>query len=162
MSADRNGISGHSDVTIGDTPVALTLFKSSAFLIYLSLLQSVHVESESLMNISGPSIVATFRKTVHSPSSLIVLADSLDHNPETLSVKLGGSANGHNGIKSIISALGGEKGFYRFRIGIGRSESDQALYVMCKLSSHERQFWDDQGFDLVLAEIERVARKSIG
>jgi PTH1 family peptidyl-tRNA hydrolase len=113
------------------------------------------------MNISGPSVAVTFRKTVRSPTSLIALADSLDHRPETLSVKLGGSANGHNGIKSIITALGGETGFYRFRIGIGRDESDAATYVMRKLSSHERQFWDDQGLDLVLTELEKIARKNL-
>ncbi|KAF8228853.1 peptidyl-tRNA hydrolase [Tricholoma matsutake] len=143
MRADKAGISGQNTVTIGDTQLSLTLFKS-----------------KSLMNVSGPSVAATFRKTVRSPSSLIVIADSLDHGQESLSVKFGGSANGHNGIKSIISALGGEMGFYRFRIGIGRDESP-ATYVMGKLSSHERQFWDDEGLDLILAEIENVARKSL-
>lgn len=113
------------------------------------------------MNISGPSVAATLHKTARSPTSLIVLADSLDHKPETLSVKHGGSPNGHNGIKSIISALGGELGFYRFRIGIGRDDSAPATYVMGNLSSHERQFWDDQGLDLVLARIENVVCKSI-
>jgi peptidyl-tRNA hydrolase, PTH1 family len=111
------------------------------------------------MNISGPSVVSTLRKTVRRPSSLIVLADSLDHKPESLSVKLGGSANGHNGIKSIISALGGEMNFYRFRIGIGRHDSAAATYVMGKLSSHERQYWENQGLDSVLMNIEKIARK---
>lgn len=112
------------------------------------------------MNISGPSVAAAFRKTGQLPSSLIVISDSLSHKVETLTVRLGGSANGHNGVKSIISALGGETAFHRFRVGIGRDESDAASYVMRKLSSHERQFWDDQGLDLVLTEIEKVARNS--
>lgn len=160
MRADKAGISGQNTVTIGDTQLSLTLFKSSERFFLLALLQSPEFEAESLMNVSGPSVAATFRKTVRSPSSLIVIADSLDHGQESLSVKFGGSANGHNGIKSIISALGGEMGFYRFRIGIGRDESP-ATYVMGKLSSHERQFWDDEGLDLILAEIENVARKSL-
>ncbi|KAF8070108.1 peptidyl-tRNA hydrolase [Lyophyllum atratum] len=143
MSAERNGITGQGNVIIGETMVSLHLFKS-----------------KSLMNISGPSIAAAFRKTVQSPSSLIVLSDSLSHKVETLHARLGGSANGHNGVKSIISALGGEMNFYRFRVGIGRDETDAATYVMRKLSSHERQFWNDQGLDLVLSEIEKVALKS--
>jgi peptidyl-tRNA hydrolase, PTH1 family len=114
------------------------------------------------MNISGPSVAVTLRKSIQRPSSLIVLADSLDHKPEFLSVKHGGSPNGHNGIKSIISALGGEVNFYRFRIGIGRDNSDPATYVMGKLSSHERQYWDNEGLDLVLTEIEKIARKESG
>jgi peptidyl-tRNA hydrolase, PTH1 family len=116
--------------------------------------------TESLMNISGPSIAAAYRQSVSSPNSMIILADSLSHQVEALSVKLGGSANGHNGVKSIISALGGEMGFYRFRLGIGRDESDAATYVMRQLSSHERRYWSDEGLDLILKEIEKVALKA--
>ena len=109
------------------------------------------------MNISGPSIAAAFRKTGLPPSSLIVFSDSLSRGIETLHCRLGGSANGHNGLKSIISALGGESGFHQFRVGIGRDETDAAVYVMRRLSPHERRFWSDQGLDLVISEIERVA-----
>ena len=112
------------------------------------------------MNVSGPSIAAMYRKTVTSPKSLVVVADSLLHPVETLSVKLGGSTNGHNGVKSIIAALGGETDFYRFRVGIGRNETDAAAYVMCKLSPHERQFWANEGLDLILSELEHVVRKN--
>lgn len=91
---------------------------------------------------------------------MIVISDSLSHKVETLSARLGGSANGHNGVKSIISALGGEAGFYRFRVGVGRDESDAATYVMRKLSSHERQFWEDEGLDRVIDEIENVVKKN--
>ncbi|TFK44236.1 peptidyl-tRNA hydrolase [Crucibulum laeve] len=143
LSNQRGGYLGQKDVTIGDTLVSLTLFKS-----------------KSLMNISGPSIATIYRKTCSSPSSLVVLADSLSHKIETLSPRLGGSAQGHNGVKSIISALGGEMGFYRFRVGIGRDETDAATYVMRKLSSHEKRFWGEDGVDLVLNELEKVARKS--
>ncbi|KAG5641846.1 hypothetical protein DXG03_004105 [Asterophora parasitica] len=142
MSAERSGIAGHGDVLVGQTIVSLHLFKS-----------------KSLMNVSGPSIAAAYRKSVQSPSQLIVLSDSLSHKPEKLHVRVGGSANGHNGVKSIISALGGEMNFYRFRVGIGRDETDAAIYVMRKLSSHERQFWDNEGLDLVISEIEKVALK---
>lgn len=116
------------------------------------------------MNISGPSVAAALRKTVTSPSSMIIIHDSLSHRVETLSVKFGGSANGHNGLKSVISALGGEMGFHRFRVGIGRDQTDAADYVLRKLSSHERQCWGDdgEGIDLILREIERVVRRSGG
>lgn len=111
------------------------------------------------MNISGPSIVKAYRQTVNSPTSMIILSDSLSHRVGALSVKLGGSANGHNGIKSIIQALGGEMNFHRFRLGIGRNDSDAAEYVMGRLSSYERGFWSDEGLDLILPQIESVARK---
>jgi len=117
------------------------------------------------MNVSGPSIAAVLRNTVKSPNSMIVIHDSLTHKPNTLSVKYGGSANGHNGIKSLISALGGEMGFYRFRIGIGRESGvDAAEYVLRKLSSHDRQFWGEngEGLDLISREMWKVVAQSRG
>ncbi|KAF8629134.1 hypothetical protein AX17_005720 [Amanita inopinata Kibby_2008] len=143
LSVDRNGHIGHRILDVGDVPMSLTLFKS-----------------KSLMNICGPSIAATYRKTVTSPGSLIVITDSLQHRVESLSVKLGGSANGHNGVKSVIAALGGETAFYRFRIGIGRDETEAATYVMRKLPSHERHFWANEGLDLIFSELEKIARIS--
>ncbi|PPQ98777.1 hypothetical protein CVT24_003335 [Panaeolus cyanescens] len=141
----RDGFISNGQVLIGDTNVDVTLYKTKA-----------------LMNISGRPIVAALRQTNASPSSMIVLTDSLSHRVTSLSVKLGGSANGHNGVKSIISALGGDMAFYRFRLGIGRDQTDAADYVMQRLSSHERQFWNDEGVDLVLKEIEKIAKKSAG
>lgn len=89
---------------------------------------------------------------------MIVIHDSLSHKLEKVSYKLGGSANGHNGVKSVISALGGDANFHRLRIGIGRNDVDAAEYVLRKLSQHEREFWgeDGEGVDLVLSEVERV------
>ncbi|KAJ3878498.1 peptidyl-tRNA hydrolase [Lentinula edodes] len=144
MSSDRKGIIGQGIVTLGDTPVSLILYKSKSFI-----------------NISGPSIAEVYRTSVKSPNTMIVLQDSMSHRVEQLSVKLGGSANGHNGVKSIISSLGGEQGFYRFRLGIGeRSGTDAANFVMGKLTPHEREFWTEEGLDRVLEAIEIVAQKA--
>ncbi|KAF9264105.1 peptidyl-tRNA hydrolase [Marasmius fiardii PR-910] len=142
MSSERKGISGTDLVIIGETPVQLTLFKS-----------------KSAMNISGPSVAEAFRNSaIKHTKGLIVLQDSMSHRSEIVSARLGGSANGHNGIKSIVAALGGKQDFYRFRLGIGeRGGTDAAVYVMGKLSSHERQFWQDEGLDQILEEIEKVA-----
>jgi peptidyl-tRNA hydrolase, PTH1 family len=76
----------------------------------------------------------------------------------TLSPKFGGSANGHNGIRSTISALGSED-FFRLRLGIGRPESGSADYVLSRLPNFERQFWgtDGQGLDLVWGQIQKIA-----
>ncbi|KAJ3784184.1 peptidyl-tRNA hydrolase [Lentinula aff. detonsa] len=144
MSSDRKGIVGRGNVTLGDTPVSLILYKS-----------------KSLMNVSGPSIAEIYRTSVKSPNAMLVLQDSMSHKVEQLSVKLGGSANGHNGVKSIISALGGEQGFYRFRLGIGdRGGTDAANFVMGRLTPHEREFWTEEGLDRVLDEIEAISRKA--
>jgi PTH1 family peptidyl-tRNA hydrolase len=90
---------------------------------------------------------------------MIVVQDSLSHKIEKVFPKFGGFANGH---KSIISALGGEMGFHRLRIGIGRDQTDAAAYVLRKLSSHERQFWgaNGGGIELIVREIRNVARQN--
>ena len=110
------------------------------------------------MNISGPPVSMALRKTVRAPHSLVIIHDSLEHKPTVLSPKFGGSANGHNGVRSLISALG-TKEFHRLRLGIGRPDSDVAGYVLTRLPNYERQFWasDGPGPDLVWEHIQRIA-----
>jgi PTH1 family peptidyl-tRNA hydrolase len=77
-------------------------------------------------------------------------------------VRLGGSANGHNGIKSVISALRGDDNFWRIRVGIGKNEGvDTGEYVMVKLSAFEKAFWgvDGEGVDLVMINVGRVIKE---
>ena len=110
------------------------------------------------MNITGPCVASALKHSGIPPSSMIVIHDSLSHKPTALSPKFGGSANGHNGVRSVIAALRGNTDFHRLRIGIGRVDSDVAEYVLEKLSSFERQFWstDGEGIDLVLNAIADI------
>ena len=59
-----------------------------------------------------------------------------------IKVKTGGSARGHNGLKSCVSSLGG-MAFAQIGVGIGRPESresrDVANYVLKKMSAVEVQ-----------------------
>lgn len=93
------------------------------------------------MNISGPPVATALKTLSIPPSHMIVVHDSLDHKPMKVSAKWGGSASGHNGVRSIIASLGGTKDFHRLRIGIGRDQSDPADYVLRHLSPEERDFW---------------------
>ena len=71
------------------------------------------------MNESGGPLaaVSTFYKI--GPDRLVVVHDELDLPFDTLRVKRGGGDNGHNGLRSVRSALG-TGDFYRVRVGIGR------------------------------------------
>lgn len=114
------------------------------------------------MNISGHSVLEALKQSVKTPASMIVIHDSLGHKPETLSYRFGGSANGHNGVKSVIASLR-TMDFHRFRIGIGRDESvDPSEYVLSNLPPKEWHFWgkEGQGMDVVLREIGKVAKQS--
>jgi peptidyl-tRNA hydrolase, PTH1 family len=69
------------------------------------------------MNESGASVqgAMTFHKL--PPASVTVFHDELDLAAGKLRVKKGGGAAGHNGLRSIDSAVGRE--YWRVRLGIG-------------------------------------------
>ena len=76
---------------------------------------------ETYMNLSGISVAALVREleiTIPSPD-LIVIYDELDLPLGTIRIRERGSANGHNGVKSVSGALGTEE-WLRIRIGVGK------------------------------------------
>lgn len=115
------------------------------------------------MNLSGPPVASALSQAGLLPTSLVVLHDSLSHKPLVISPKFGGSANGHNGIRSIIAASRIGADFHRLRLGIGKNEGqDAADYVMASLSPVEREFWgpDGKGVDAAWKHIERIIQQS--
>jgi PTH1 family peptidyl-tRNA hydrolase len=80
---------------------------------------------ETYMNLSGLSAAALVRELeIPIPSTsgtpdLIVLYDELAFPLGKIRIAERGSANGHNGVKSISGALGTEE-WLRIRIGIGK------------------------------------------
>jgi PTH1 family peptidyl-tRNA hydrolase len=76
---------------------------------------------ETYMNLSGISVAALVRELeIPIPSSdLVVIYDELDLPLGTIRIRERGSANGHNGVKSISGALGTEE-WLRIRIGVGK------------------------------------------
>ena len=116
------------------------------------------------MNLSGPCVAKALRELNLPHTSMVVVHDSLDHAPSTLSPKFGGSANGHNGVRSIISALGGKADFHRLRIGIGRGEGSIADFVLSPISSSERAHWGEggRGIDMVCTTLSQITTKIQG
>jgi peptidyl-tRNA hydrolase, PTH1 family len=93
---------------------------------------------QEYMNVSGQAVarVAGFWK-VTLPDTIVV-HDELDLPFERLKLGAGGGPGGHNGVKSIISALG-DPGFPRVRVGIGRPASgrDPADWVLSDFTRAE-------------------------
>jgi PTH1 family peptidyl-tRNA hydrolase len=79
------------------------------------------VKPETFMNLSGLSVAALIQELeIPVPSEdLIVLYDELDLPLGMIRVRKRGSANGHNGVKSISGVLGTEE-WLRIRIGVGK------------------------------------------
>ncbi len=74
---------------------------------------------ETYMNLSGLSVAALIQELEISREDLIVLYDELAFPLGRLRINERGSANGHNGVKSISEALGTEE-WLRIRIGVGK------------------------------------------
>jgi peptidyl-tRNA hydrolase, PTH1 family len=74
---------------------------------------------ETFMNLSGLSVAALIQEFEISPADIIVLYDELALPLGTIRIRERGSANGHNGVKSISGVLGTEE-WLRIRIGVGK------------------------------------------
>lgn len=74
---------------------------------------------ETFMNLSGLSVAALIQELEISSEDLIVLYDELAFPLGRLRINERGSANGHNGVKSISDVLGTEE-WLRIRIGVGK------------------------------------------
>src|SRR6266550_2847861 len=73
---------------------------------------------ETFMNLSGLSVRELLAEyQADATSDLIVIYDELDFPLGTIRIRQRGSSAGHNGMESIIGALGTEE-FLRIRLGI--------------------------------------------
>ena len=82
--------------------------------------ETVHLlKPQSFMNVCGPAVARLSRKLHLGPADLIVVFDDLDLPLGAVRVRMRGSAGGHNGVRSIIAALGTDA-FRRVKVGIGR------------------------------------------
>jgi len=77
------------------------------------------VKPETYMNLSGLSVAALIQEFEISPEDIVILYDELALPLGTIRIRERGSANGHNGVKSISGVLGTEE-WLRIRIGVGK------------------------------------------
>jgi PTH1 family peptidyl-tRNA hydrolase len=75
-----------------------------------------------------------------SPADIVVIHDELDIDFGRIRLKLGGGEGGHNGLRSVASALG-TKDFQRVRVGVGRppGRQDAAAFVLDPFNAVERK-----------------------
>src|SRR5439155_919335 len=77
------------------------------------------VKPQSFMNVSGPSVRHVLLPLGAGPEDLVLVYDDIDMALGKVRTRLRGSAGGHNGVQSVIDALGTEA-IRRVKIGIGR------------------------------------------
>lgn len=97
------------------------------------------IEPQTMMNASGLCVepAAAFYKI--PPQKIIIVSDEVALPVGKIRVREGGSAGGHNGLKSVIHALGSEA-FIRVRVGVGQKphpDMDLADWVLGTFSAQE-------------------------
>lgn len=87
------------------------------------------VQPQTFMNSSGKAIAFLAKKGI-KPEEMLVVHDELELPFGQMKFKMGGSAKGHNGLRSLMSFSSVD--FARLRFGIGRPERKEDVpdYVL--------------------------------
>ncbi len=98
---------------------------------------------QTYMNLSGLSVQGLVNKYRVPLPELIVVCDDLDLPLGKIRIRAAGGSAGHNGLKSIIAALGTQE-FARLRIGIGRPVVEAGKepvidYVLTGFNGNEKE-----------------------
>jgi PTH1 family peptidyl-tRNA hydrolase len=112
-------------------------------------------KAHAFMNENGPAFTSLARKQHVEPDHVIAVHDEIDLPLGALRVKFGGSAAGHNGVKSLAAAIR-TTDFYRVRLGVGRPAGrkdpvDWVLEDFGKREEAEISILVDDGADAVLS-----------
>jgi len=75
----------------------------------------------SFMNTSGPVVAKALRRVEAGPADLILVYDDIDLPLGIVRLRMKGSHGGHNGVRSVIEALGTQE-ITRVKVGIGRPD----------------------------------------
>ncbi len=109
--------------------VFLSKFKGLVCQINLNECKIILLKPQTFMNLSGQAVQSVMSFYKIKPENVIVFYDDLDLDIQKLRIKFAGGSGGHNGIKSIDSAIG--QNYWRVRIGIADIDKIQASsYVL--------------------------------
>ncbi|HEV2113667.1 MAG TPA: aminoacyl-tRNA hydrolase [Terriglobales bacterium] len=117
--------------------------------------EALLVKPETYMNLSGMAVRELVTEYEAEPEKdLIVVYDDLDFPLGTLRIKQRGSSAGHNGLESVMGALGTQE-FTRVRLGVGPGHAvrDGARYVLSQFKKSQYELVDE-----VLERASQAAR----
>ena len=115
---------------------------------------------ETYMNLSGLSVRELVAEhQVDVKSDLIVIYDELDLPWGTIRIRQRGGTAGHNGMESILGALGSDE-FLRIRLGIApdRKVGDGAKYVLAPFRKAQEKVVDEM-LDAAANAVEMIVKE---
>ncbi|XP_075691259.1 peptidyl-tRNA hydrolase [Rhinoderma darwinii] len=122
----------------------------------------VLIKPRQFMNVNGTSVANAAGKFRLTAENIYLLHDELDKALGKVTLKLGGSARGHNGVRSCIDHLKSDT-MIRLLIGIGRPDDKSSVttYVLGRFTKSEQETLSpvlDKGLDLLLEHIKKRTR----
>jgi PTH1 family peptidyl-tRNA hydrolase len=115
---------------------------------------------ETYMNLSGLSVVELAAEhQIDVTRDLIVIYDELDLPLGTIRIRQRGSSAGHNGMESILGALGTDE-FLRIRLGIApdRKLTDGVKYVLTPFRKAQEKVVDEV-LDIAAQAVEVILKE---
>ena len=97
------------------------------------------------MNLSGEAVGEAARFYKIPPDHVLVISDDVSLPLGKLRIRTGGSAGGHNGLKSTIQHLGADQ-FPRVKVGVGEKphpDYDMADWVLGKFQGEDKKVMDE-------------------
>ena len=100
----------------------------------------VLAKPRTFMNDSGSAVAYLMTRFASAPGDLLLVYDEMDLPLGKVRIRRGGSAAGHNGVRSVIDAIASRE-FPRVRLGIGKAPEGVAGmdHVLKPLRAEERR-----------------------
>jgi peptidyl-tRNA hydrolase, PTH1 family len=107
----------------------------------------VLAKPQTMMNLSGVAIRMLLEEYEANPAEMIALVDDVDLPWGMLRIRERGTAGTHNGMKSVVQAVGTE--FIRVRLGVGPDKVWGELrdYVLRPMGRAEREAAEQMSAD---------------
>jgi PTH1 family peptidyl-tRNA hydrolase len=117
---------------------------------------------QTMMNLSGVAVRMLLDLYEIELSQMIVISDEVALPWGMLRIRERGSAGGHNGLKSVMGAVGTDE-FIRVRLGVGPEKvwGDLADYVLCPMGRTEREIAAQLVEDASNA-VETILKEGVG
>jgi PTH1 family peptidyl-tRNA hydrolase len=104
----------------------------------------VLVKPQTMMNLSGVAVRMLLERYESDPAEMIVVLDEIDLPWGMLRIRDKGRNSTHNGLKSIIGAIGTDE-FLRVRVGVepDRIWGDRKDYLLAAIGRNDRQIAEE-------------------
>ena len=139
---------------------AIDISKSSFYGELYKSKETLFLKPTTFMNLSGKSVIAVKNFYKIDIDDIVVVHDDIDLPFSALRFKRGGGHGGHNGLKSIDSAIGKE--YIRVRMGVGKPEykSQVADFVLSDFNQQEESIID-RWIDHTVEAINQLKEKEL-